>query len=84
MFYLTIIIISILELSEMIIIKNPTQTPTIPSQSIECIQTLAIPNESNEYTHWSRNVTLKLIEEYEKKQKNVGNEICSFKILYDS
>lgn len=50
--------------------QNPTQTPVIPSYS-------------NEYTHWSRNVTLRLIDEYKKNHKNVGSKIRSFKILYE-
>lgn len=67
----------------MIIVKNNTQTPAIPSCSVEHIQTQDIPYESNEYTHWSKNVTLRLIDEYEKKHKDVGVKIRSFKILYE-
>ncbi|KAL4083807.1 hypothetical protein QTP88_029123 [Uroleucon formosanum] len=50
--------------------QNPTQTP-------------AIPSHSNEYTLWSRNFTLRLIDEYKKNHKNVGSKIRNFKILYE-
>lgn len=68
--------------------QNPSQTPATPSHSNEYtimqnpIQTPAIPSHSNECTHWSRNVTLRLIDEYKKNHKNVGSKIRSFKILY--
>jgi len=54
----------------MIVIRNPPQTP------IPCYNTV-------EYTHWSRNVTLTLIDEYEKNHKNVGTNIRILKILYE-
>lgn len=61
----------ILELSEMIVMRDPLQTPR--SSSFTTV----------EYTHWSRNVTLKLIDEYGKKYKDVGSRIRSYKILYE-
>jgi len=46
-----------------------------------------IPSNSNlttvEYTHWSRNVTLRLIDEYGKNYKDVGSRIRSYKMLYE-
>ncbi|KAF0739308.1 Myeloid differentiation primary response protein MyD88 [Aphis craccivora] len=55
----------------MIVMRNPPQ----------------IPSNSNlttvEYTHWSRNVTLRLIDEYGKNYKDVGSRIRSYKILYE-
>lgn len=60
----------ILELSEMIVIRDPPQTPCNSSFTTE-------------YTHWSRNVTLRLIDEYGKNYKDVGSRIRSYKILYE-
>lgn len=55
----------------MIVMRNP---PQIPSNSNLTIV---------EYTHWSRNVTLRLIDEYGKNYKDVGSRIRSYKILYE-
>lgn len=49
-------------------------------------QTLAVPSVSNtnsEYTHWSRNVTLRLIDEYSKNHVQVGCKFRSFKVMYE-
>jgi len=61
----------ILELSEMIMIRDPPQTPCNSSFT------------TVEYTHWSRNVTLRLINEYGKNYKDVGSRIRSYKMLYE-
>lgn len=47
----------ILKLSKMVVMRDPTQSPSNSNST------------TVEYTHWSRNVTLRLINEYEKKNK---------------
>lgn len=45
-----------------------------------------VPSSSsavNEYTYWSRNVTLRLIDEYRNNHVKVGSKIRSFKVLYE-
>lgn len=61
----------ILELSEMILLQDLPQTPSNSSFT------------TVEYTHWSRNVTLRLIDEYQKNFKDVGSRIRSYKMLYE-
>ncbi|KAL4126201.1 hypothetical protein QTP88_010427 [Uroleucon formosanum] len=59
------------QLSEMIVLRDPPQTPS--NSNLTTV----------EYTHWSRNVTLRLIDEYGKNYKDVGSRIRCYKILYE-
>jgi len=55
----------------MLVMRDPPQTPS--NSNLTTV----------EYTHWSRNVTLRLIDEYGKNYKDVGSRIRSYKILYE-
>lgn len=59
----------ILDLCEIVVVQDPT----IPCSSYS----------NTEYTHWPRNLTLKLIDEYGKYYKELGSKLRSFKILYE-
>lgn len=53
--------------------RDPPQTPAVPCSSYTNV----------EYTHWPRNLTLRLIDEYGKNYKEVGSKFRSFKVLYE-
>jgi len=55
----------------MIVLKEPPQTPSHSSVT------------TVEYTQWSRDATLRLIDEYGNNYKYVGSRNRSYKILYE-